>query len=302
MLFSLKKCCFRFDKQSNVESKVKYVTEDECNRKLSVLEKVFEEKLKTAMEIMENKDKLISQLSMKVGKLESDVEQLKKSSNFLTQETTDLKNGAEKLKEEGKNTSFRLNNVVEKTIDLEDRSRRDNIVVFGIPETLSENQPENTEMLLTKIFQKHGLIDRDHDLDHDPVFHRVHRLGPKKSDNNKPRPIICKCVYFKDRQLFVYNSGKLKGTNINIAEDYSKPTLNIRRQLVQNAKAAKDTNQNIDSFKVNIKRLVIKYINEAFKQTFFRGFNLEDIIGNPNWHNSPTRSNPKVRGMGYQDY
>ena len=70
-------------------------------------------------------------------------------------------------------------------------------------------------------------------MERDPVFHRVHRLGPKKADSTNPRPIICKCVYFKDRELFLRGFAKLKGTGYSIAEDFSKPTLAIRRQLVQ---------------------------------------------------------------------
>ena len=66
----------------------------------------------------------------------------------------------------------------------------------------------------------------------DPVFHHVHRLGPKRTDADRPRPIIAKCVYYKDRQLFIKNSFKLKGTSVIISEDYSKQTLDLRRQLV----------------------------------------------------------------------
>ena len=115
-----------------------------------------------------------------------------------------------------------------KATDLEDRSRRDNIVVFGIPEAAPNNKPENTEMLLTQVLKSHAMINSAQDMDHDPVFQQVHRLGPKEPNSGRPRPIIAKCVYFKDRQFFVQNSGRLKGTGINISEDFSKPTLYIQ--------------------------------------------------------------------------
>ena len=100
----------------------------------------------------------------------------------------------------------------------------------------------------------------------------------------KPRPIICKCVYFKDREMFLRSYSKLKGTPYNIAEDYSKPTLSVRRQLVQHAKVAMDRNRSILSFKLNFKCLIIKYVNSTTQQTYFKGFSLSDIDNNINWH------------------
>ena len=174
-----------------------------------------------------------------------------------------------------------------KTVDLEDRSRRDNIVVFGVPEDTAD-KPEDTEMVLTQIFKSHGLIDKDQDGEMNPVSHRVHRIGPKKNNMTKPRPIICKCVYFKDREMFLCSYGKLKGTTYSITEDYSKPMLAIRRQLVDHAKIAKENNPSVVGFKLNFKRLVMKYINTATQQTYFKGFNLNDINNNNNWHETTT--------------
>ena len=44
-------------------------------------------------------------------------------------------------------------------------------------------------------------------------------------------------------------------------------------------------------------------MNANTKQPYFRGFKLEDILGNINWHKSASRNRSQVRnGDGYQDY
>ena len=176
-----------------------------------------------------------------------------------------------------------LNTIAEKTVDLEDRSRRDNIVVFGIPEESGEG-PERSEEILIDLLKAHGLINPRQNNEYDPVFHRVHRLGPKKTNADKPRPIIAKCVYYKDRNLFIKNSFKLKGTSVNISEDFSKQTLDVRRKLVEHAKAAKEINPDFVSFRLNYKRVVVKYMNSHTNQTFFRGFNCNQVFETNNWH------------------
>ena len=69
-----------------------------------------------------------------------------------------------------------------------------------------------------------------------------------------------------------------------MSEDYSKATLNIRNQLVSKAKLAIDKCSSMKSFRVNFKRLVVKYQNPETKQEFHRGFNLADIETNPYWY------------------
>ena len=96
--------------------------------------------------------------------------------------------------------------------------------------------------------------------------------------------------------MFLKNSAKLKGTNYIIAEDYSKPTLDLRRQLILHAKDAKTKNPNILGFRLNYKHLVIKYINNATKQAFYRGFNPDAVLKTPGWHKLSTNPRSSVGG------
>ena len=188
----------------------------------------------------------------------------------------------------------------DKARDLEDRSRRGNIVMFGVPEAEGDkNTTEKTEELLIDVLEKQGLLNKT-DLENTySLFKRVHRLGPRKE--GKTRPIIAKCSFYKDKERWLKSSSNLKGTPYSLAEDYCKTTLDIRRQLVARGKEAKDSNDAVLSFRVNYKRLVLRCLNKSTNMTFFRGFNLSET-NYPGWHkltfNNP--SNPQLRGDGFQ--
>ncbi|KAJ1215678.1 hypothetical protein NDU88_003286 [Pleurodeles waltl] len=96
-----------------------------------------------------------------------------------------------------------------KLTDLEDRSRRDNIRLLGIPE-----HEEGTDM---------------------QAFQRAHRVGPKRSDTSlRPRPIIA-CLLRHNHARQILQTARKQGPfqigqhDIRITADYSKDT-NERRK------------------------------------------------------------------------
>ncbi|KAE8740378.1 hypothetical protein FOCC_FOCC014116 [Frankliniella occidentalis] len=100
----------------------------------------------------------------------------------------------------------------DKTDDLEQRNRLENLRIFGIKE--ADN--EDTDELVIGVARKMGLI-------HLEKFHisRSHRVG-KKTDNNKPRAIIVKFVSFASRQKMFQAKKSLKGTGISVKEDLTR--------------------------------------------------------------------------------
>ncbi|KAJ1171555.1 hypothetical protein NDU88_003416 [Pleurodeles waltl] len=75
-----------------------------------------------------------------------------------------------------------------KLTDLEDRSRRDNIRLLGIPE---HEEGTDIQTFLGSVLPKLNSLDFDPPLE----FQRAHRVGPKRSDTSlRPRPIIA-CLY-----------------------------------------------------------------------------------------------------------
>ena len=108
----------------------------------------------------------------------------------------------------------------ERLRDLEDRSRRDNLRIDGIAELENETWEQTEEIL-------HNLFKEKLELENISV-ERAHRVGNK--GKNDKRTIVLKLASFKDKLKIISGARKLKGTNISINEDYSKETLEIRKE------------------------------------------------------------------------
>ncbi|KAJ1195727.1 hypothetical protein NDU88_004995 [Pleurodeles waltl] len=110
-----------------------------------------------------------------------------------------------------------------KITDLEDRSRRDNIRLFRIPE--NEEGPD-VQAFLDSILPKLTSLTCDPPLE----FQQAHRVGPKRPDRaSRPRPIItCLLRHTQTRQLLqvARNHGafRIDKYKIRITADYSKDT------------------------------------------------------------------------------
>ena len=112
--------------------------------------------------------------------------------------------------------------------DLEDRSRRDNLRVDGLKEIENETW-EQTEGILQQmirdILELEGI-----------TMERAHRVGNKSNERNIPRTIAAKFSSYKDTQTVLSIAKKIKGKKIYINEDYSKETLEIRKENWQTVK------------------------------------------------------------------
>ncbi|XP_061895035.1 uncharacterized protein LOC133644518 isoform X2 [Entelurus aequoreus] len=113
----------------------------------------------------------------------------------------------------------------ETMLDLQARSMRDNLVFAGIPEK-TEEDPEET----IKSFMEHQL-KLPADTIRNITFHRVHRLGAKKPENRRPRPIIAKLEHFKQKERVRNQGRELKGSNFSINDQFPKEILDRRRHL-----------------------------------------------------------------------
>ncbi|KAJ1174923.1 hypothetical protein NDU88_000214 [Pleurodeles waltl] len=115
-----------------------------------------------------------------------------------------------------------------KLTDMEDRSRRDNNRVLGIPEN---EEGSDIQAFLTSTLPKMISLDFDPPLE----FQRAHRIGPKRSDNSsRPRPIIaCLLRHNQTRQILQvarkHGPFRIDQHEIRINADYSKET-NERRK------------------------------------------------------------------------
>ena len=256
------------------------------DEKLNTIKTQFEAKLETLHKIIEKKDDVIGKLNNKIGELEQ-------SLNFLSGETSDIKkkveDNAKAIKSRVDITDNQVETIRAKTIDLEDRSRRCNLVFFNFPE-VNRHATEDCEQTVENLLNSLNV-----DPEEDVWIDRAHRLGKRKPQHDtKPRPIIVKFSYYKQKERILRNGYKFKNSHVNMSEDFSKETLLVRSHLFKYGKDAKekfdDPVKGIKQFKVSYKRLVITYIankNDPATRLFTKSFSLDDIHGRSNWFIPP---------------
>ncbi|KAJ1178591.1 hypothetical protein NDU88_003836 [Pleurodeles waltl] len=115
--------------------------------------------------------------------------------------------------------------------DMEDRSRRDNIRLLGIPEN---KEGTDIQAFLGSTIPKLTSLDFDPPLE----FQRAHRVGPKRSDkSSRPRPIIaCLLRHNQTRQILQaacsHGPFRIDQHDIRITADYSKETKESRKAFL----------------------------------------------------------------------
>ena len=103
----------------------------------------------------------------------------------------------------------------------EQYSRRNCLLIHGIDE---ENQ-ENIDEVVINVLNKE--MDEE-DID------RSDRLGNRKPDKSKPRPIIIKFSRYNVRAKIFKNKRKLKGKRISVTEGLTKTRMEHCRKLAKN--------------------------------------------------------------------
>lgn len=198
-------------------------------------------------------------------KILDEIRQLKESSGAATQrlsETCDKLSVIERKLDElsGTVTSYtskvdklqqQVDSLVYKIDDLENRSRRDNLIVYGIKEIKDEKVELLEQVVSNDIL---GALLKVENVG----IERIHRIG-RKTDN-KCRPVIFKLVDGRDKARILKNCKNLKDTGYGISEDFSSRVRAVRKKLWDStaelrARGTKVT-QSFDKIKVDGKLFV----------------------------------------------
>lgn len=116
---------------------------------------------------------------------------------------------------------------------LEGQSRRNNIVIDGVPESTGESWADSEEKV-KDIFRQKLQLQRDMEME------RAHRIGKPEADRNRPRSIVVKFMNFKDKAAVMQRAKNLKGTKIFINDDYTDAVRLKRKELMPKLKEARD--------------------------------------------------------------
>ena len=123
----------------------------------------------------------------------------------------------------------------ERAIKLETHSRRNNLIFFRIPEEVNETSAK-TESLLYSFLGDELKLKED---DIDGISREsAHRLDKRNLNGEKPRPIIAKFSFYKNKELILSNVLILAGTVFGISQDFPQEIVQVRRGLVEVLKEA----------------------------------------------------------------
>lgn len=114
--------------------------------------------------------------------------------------------------------------------DYEDRSRRDNLIFYGVTDTAAETWSE-TEQKVREVLSSSFNLQLSEE-----AISRAHRLGSFVTD--KCRPVIVRFTSFKTKDTIFFQKAKLRSTNISISEDFCKATRTARKKLIEFGKAS----------------------------------------------------------------
>lgn len=209
--------------------------------------------------ILDGQSLLRSELADLTRKTEGMIADLKIRFTAIEEHITELKLKTARLDELDSTIKMYKDSMsfqTRKLADLEDRSRRSNLVVFGVPEPPNETESDLKTKVITEIFlNKLGVICES--------VGRIHRLG--KHIGN--RPVILFFQNFNEKTNVLKNASKLKGTKIFVQNDYSQHTLQKRKLLWESAKSDKLEGKKVGLFHDKLKIDNDCYIwNEATNQ------------------------------------
>ncbi|XP_062577804.1 uncharacterized protein LOC134239653 [Saccostrea cucullata] len=121
-------------------------------------------------------------------------------------------------------------------IDLKSRAMRDNLVFTGIPEYRDENCEEVLQYFLKTKLKIYDEIPLE----------RVHRLGKPDEYRTKPRNIVAKFSFYKDREFVRKRAPlRLKGSNIWVNEQFPPEVEEKRRKLYPVMRKAMKNNKRV---------------------------------------------------------
>ena len=177
----------------------------------------------------EKLDFIVTKLNV-VDLLQRDVHSLKTDLQYTRTEVEHLQVANADLTDRVSRNEYKL-------LDLEARSRRNNLVFHQIAEVGNETWEKTEEILITFIKDKMKMGEDAGNI----VFQRVHRLG-RPRQGGRPRPIIAGFRDFKVKENVFGYSKFLRDTDFSVSNDYPAEIRSARGRLWKDYRAARAQN------------------------------------------------------------
>ena len=230
--------------------------------------KAILEGIHSKLERIDDLDNKMDTLNRTVKGMETWQEGISDSMTRIMEENKELREAVNKLTEENRQLQKQTSDMQEKLIDHESRSRRNNLLFYGVPRGSGHETWEQAEKKVKKVISEGLKLNGD-----DIEVNRAHRI-PNGA-------IIVNLLRFKDKEAILRAKGKLKDTDVSIGEDYPKEIRDVRRKLWQLTKTHRDNNQ----------RVIVKYDKVQIDNQLYM-LNPEDRLVPVR---SPNNARPKTR-------
>ena len=204
------------------------------------------------MDIHKKLDKILQSLETiekRVTYLEIKLDDTKTQVTIQRKEIDEIKLAVNMMERNQQNTTVLINKkddahhrvtsrLEDQIDDLQNRSRRNNIVIHGVPEGSEGNK--SCEEFVSDLLTNHMKLDGGDTIE----IERAHRSpGRVQPSNNgtasraRPRPIHCRLLRYTDRQHIIKSASrclrnnKFKGSNIYISDDVTPKIREARKDL-----------------------------------------------------------------------
>ena len=196
---------------------------------------------------VEGLDKKIDILKEENSKIKKELTDLRESVQYhsdnvdeVNKKLEDIDKRIEGIKLDEITEDF-VTKIKKKLADLEDCSRRNNLLFDGFQEETNETWEETESLITDFVKEKLGIEE-------DILIERAHRTGKiQRNDGtrNRKRTIVVKFLNFKDKSriLHTYREKKLWKEKVFVNEDFSEETASIRKGLLQKAKDLRSQNK-----------------------------------------------------------
>lgn len=224
-LMKMETCLSKLDKLDKLDE-----IENSVRRMNSRIE-TFENRISKTESVVTDVEKSVTFVSEQYETMRTEQDTEKVKTKVLDKKVADAKTETDELKsalEEVKKMNAELK---EEVLDLKSRSMRDNLIFRNIPEM----KDENTEEVLTLFLSQKLNINNVN-------FERVHRMHEKKKKTQtvpRPKLIVAKFTFFKDRERVRKAAKMLKGTDFSIQEQFPGEIEARRKPLYPLLKAAR---------------------------------------------------------------
>ncbi|XP_037572058.1 uncharacterized protein LOC119454127 [Dermacentor silvarum] len=173
---------------------------------------------KTLKELVTNLKKVertVDNMETRLAAIENDMERLK----YCEEKLAECENKYDTTKDQIQNLALKLD-------DLENRSRRNNLIIYGVTEKPNEDIVSLEKIVRENILKETLGIEVK-------TLERIHRIGTRTS--NRDRPIILRLFDYAEKTKILSCCYKLKGTPLTVSEDFSKRVREMRTHLWHSA-------------------------------------------------------------------